>query len=81
MKRIYIFLFYGHDKYANRTQTLYEQLQKNDGDRSFLVGIEGMEMDHATDGCQRLCPRTVVGQFGGFYVLLSLLEVRTTIDV
>jgi hypothetical protein len=54
MKRIYIFLFNGHDKYANRTQTLYEQLQKNDGDRSFLVGIEGMEMDHATDGCQRL---------------------------
>ena len=32
MKRIYIFLSYGHDKYANRTQTLYEQLQKNDGD-------------------------------------------------
>ena len=55
MKRIYIFLFYGHDKYANRTQTLYEY--------------------------EQIVPRTVVGQFGGFYVLLSLLEVTTTIDV
>lgn len=30
MKRIYIFISYGHDKYANRTRALYEQLQQND---------------------------------------------------
>ena len=30
MKHIYIFISYGHDKYANYTRTLYEQLQQND---------------------------------------------------
>lgn len=28
--RIYIFISYGHDKYADRTKLLYEQLSKND---------------------------------------------------